>query len=190
MRLRAARACTVNPDAHLSTRACSKARAESRPTNPLLQRNPMQSNFDLSKLAQALKNVGDCGAALIQDCTARAKDGAVSGANIEDLKSAIFDTWTLIAPRAEAADTDPALAEQERKLKTSAPSQETAKDSRFIDGRTHGPTSPFSGCGDIELGRGIDAPSVSDIFNTQGQASSVDDHDVAAVFGGDRLAEG
>lgn len=150
----------------------------------------MQSNFDLSKLAQALKNVGDCGAALIQDCTARAKDGAVSGANIEDLKSAIFDTWTLIAPRAEAADTDPALAE--RKLKTSAPTQETAKDSRFIDGRTHGPTSPFSGCGDIELGRGIDAPSIDSIFNTRGEASSAEDHDVAAVFGGSKpvLGEG
>ena len=127
----------------------------------------MPNKLDLAKLAQALKNVGDTGAALIQDCTSRAKDGAVEGADMEPVKQALLDCWNAIAPT-PAEDTDPALAEQEtlkRKQEVATGDRKKANDSRGGAYNTdYSVDAIFGGSKHDGEGTSPIAPTVNEIF--------------------------
>lgn len=106
-------------------------------------------DFKLADFAKHVSILADCMGGVTKEKPTMDRKAA---------RDAIAQLSAMLGP-GEAEDTDPALAEQERKLK-SAPTQETAKDSRYDTRFSVGEIFNGKHSDDTSVG----APSLSEIF--------------------------
>ena len=107
-------------------------------------------DFKLADFAKHVSILADCMGGVTKEKPTMDRKAA---------RDAIAQLSAMLGP-GEAEDTDPALAEQERKLKTSAPTQEVAKDSRYDTRFSVGEIFNGKHSDDMSVG----APSLSEIF--------------------------